>query len=172
LLQNVIEIIKEEQIKLGYQRETLRLYYPLASLNKFIGEMCSVEQMEERLQEFSQLAEEKLGAVGISRKGSRFCLAVPPQGMEYVHEHTDKNEFLVQFIGVIQKHDCTLEDILAVFSKYSGKVHVEKMEQEEFDYLIYFEDGVPDNFRYCITFEESHVIYHRFTEADYEELME
>lgn len=168
---NIIEIIKEEQIKLGYQEETLRLYYPLSSLNQFIGAKADAEQMERLLEGFSAEEEKILGRVGISRRGERFCLAVPPQGMRYVHEHMGENEFLARFIQVIQKHGCTIEDILEVFRAYSSQVCVEKMEGEEFDYLLYFKDGKPDQFRYCITFEECHVIYHRFTEADYEEMM-
>jgi hypothetical protein len=39
----------------------------------------------------------------------------------------------------------------------------------EFDYLVYFEDGVPDDYRYCITDEGCHLIYHRFTPEDYED---
>ena len=37
LEQNICDVIKEEQIKLGYQSETIRLYYPLGSLNNFLG---------------------------------------------------------------------------------------------------------------------------------------
>lgn len=55
------------------------------------------------------------------------------------------------------------------FHKYSDHVHVEKVSHGEFDYLVYFEDGKPDSFRYCITDEGCHMIYHRFTVEDYEE---
>lgn len=33
---NITDVIKEEQIKLGYRSETVRLYYPLTSLNRFL----------------------------------------------------------------------------------------------------------------------------------------
>ena len=35
LYKNLIDIIKEEQAKLGFRREAIRLYYPLSSLNNF-----------------------------------------------------------------------------------------------------------------------------------------
>ena len=35
LYKNLIDIIKEEQAKLGFRREAIRLYYPLSSLNHF-----------------------------------------------------------------------------------------------------------------------------------------
>ena len=32
---SIIDVIKEEQAKLGYRKEEIRLYYPLSSLNHF-----------------------------------------------------------------------------------------------------------------------------------------
>lgn len=69
---------------------------------------------------------------------------------------------------IIEKHGCTLDDILEQFHKYSDKVRLEKMSCDDFDYLIYFEDGKPDSYRYCIKNERQHMIYHRFTVEDYE----
>ena len=37
LIKNIIDQVKEAQIKLGYARETVRLYYPVASLNLMLG---------------------------------------------------------------------------------------------------------------------------------------
>ena len=37
LEQNIIDMIKEEQAKLGYRRENIRLYYPLSSLVHLTG---------------------------------------------------------------------------------------------------------------------------------------
>ncbi|MDO5424868.1 MAG: DUF3877 family protein [Eubacteriales bacterium] len=166
---NVIDTLKEGQIKLGYSPETVRLYYPLESLNRFLKEECTVEQMEERLAEFAAGVRGTLGDMKISHKGSRFCLAIPPEGMKYVHAHTEEGEFLVSFIRTIEKHDCTIEKLLEVFSRDSKKVHVEEMRDGEFDYLVYFEDGIPDGYRYCITEEGCHMTYHRFSKEDYEE---
>lgn len=36
LAQSLIDIIKEQQAKLGYRKEIVRLYYPLSSLNHFL----------------------------------------------------------------------------------------------------------------------------------------
>ena len=36
LIQNMTDQIKEAQLKLGYARETMRLYYPLSSLNAML----------------------------------------------------------------------------------------------------------------------------------------
>ena len=67
-------------------------------------------------------------------------------------------------------HQDIREEILSVFQKYFPNVHYEKSIVSDFDYLIYFEDGQPDNYRYCLTEECGHIIYHRYTKVDYEEL--
>ena len=63
-----------------------------------------------------------------------------------------------------------MDSILSVFRRHSEHVHIERLSGEEFDWLVYFEDGIPDSFRYCIADEGHHIIYHRFTEADYQDL--
>ncbi len=41
--------------------------------------------------------------------------------------------------------------------------------KEEFNYLIYFEDGTPDDSYYCFTEEGGHLIYHRFSKNAYKD---
>ena len=37
LIKNIVDQIKEGQLKLGYVKETVRLYYPLLSMNALRG---------------------------------------------------------------------------------------------------------------------------------------
>ena len=51
----------------------------------------------------------------------------------------------------------------------------EEVNNGEFDYLVRFSDGIPDEYLYCLSVEEEidgsvHVTYHRFIKEDYEEL--
>lgn len=164
-------MIKEEQIKLGYRSETIRLYYPLESLNLFLQTDYDREQMHIALKEFCKEVEPRFGDVEVTSEGERFCFRLPPQTADYVFEHTEKSGFLYDFIRVISGHGVSMEEVLAQFHKYSDCVHVERMQQEDFDYLVYFEDGKPDAYRYCLTQEGHHVIYHRFTPEDYAQLL-
>lgn len=169
LEKNIIEVIQEEQIKLGYRSELIRLYYPLTSLNRFLHTDAAEKEMTELLKTFSRETTETLGGVEISNKGERFCISIPPAGVDYVHEHTNGSEFISSFIETIGRHGCTIDELLQQFHRYSDHVHVERTTHGEFDYLVYFEDGVPDDYRYCITDEGCHLIYHRFTPEDYED---
>lgn len=169
LEQNIIDMIEEQQLKLGYLPETVRLYYPLSSLNRFLGMESSIEEMTGYLLRFSEQTKARLGGIVVSNQGERFCIAVPPEGAEYIHTHQRPKGFLADLINTIQRHGCTLEEVLNRFYKYSEHVHVEKVDNGEFDYLVYFEDGVPDSYRYCLSVEDCHIIYHRYTIGDYED---
>ena len=167
---NIVEMLKEEQIKLGYQKETVRLYYPLSSVCRFLGSEMNADEMQKELAHFSDAVKERLGNVTVDHKKDRFCFMIPPEGAEYVRGLIRDDDFLVRFIGAIREHECTIEDLKRIFCAYSDHVHYEKCEGEDYDYLLYFEDGRPDDFRYCITDEGIHLIYHRFSPEDFEEL--
>ena len=168
LKKSIVDAIEEGQLKLGYREETIRLYYPLESLCALVGKPLDAAQMARELEVFSKANEAQLGKIEISRKGTRFCLTVGPKGAAWVHEHTDRNGFLAEFIAAIGRHGCTMDELLAVFRRYSDRVHVEALHNGEFDWLIDFEDGQPDAYRYCIADEGCHLTYHRFTKEDYE----
>jgi hypothetical protein len=171
LEQNIYDVIKEEQIKLGYRREVIRLYYPLLSLNRFLHTDLDIEKMREALAEFCRAVEAKLGKIEVTNRGERFCLCFPPEVSEYVYRNTPQSGFLYDFIGTVSRHGVSMEEVIAVFRRYSDHVHVEQMQDDDFDYLVYFEEGQPDAFWYCLTQEGHHVIYHRFTAEDYHDFL-
>lgn len=166
---SIIDVIKEEQAKLGYQKEDIRLYYPLSSLNHFFESKDSADAMQIRLAEFSAYTEEKLGSVGITHKGERFCFYIPIQGAVYVHEHTKENEFIKELINLVGSHGCTIEEIQSLFKRQGKPVHMEETTHGEFDILMYFEQDEEDPYYYCFKDEGCHIIYHRFLPADYED---
>ncbi len=172
ILHHVTDMVEEYLIKLGYEETSIGLYYPIDSLNRMLGTKLSVDEMEEFLLDMVKdpSAEDTLGAISISHDGDRFCLRIPAGGVTYVYHHKDKNEFLEEFIATTTKHGCSIDDLKEVFHHHAEDVVCEKIECEDFDYLLYFKDGMPDAYRYCIKFEGEHTTYHRFTAKDYEAL--
>lgn len=168
----MIEVIKESQIKIGYSENPVGLYYPLMSLNRILGAELDEKGMHTLLNDFSGYSESTLGRIAVSAEGDRFCLRIPPEGVRYVHENVADSGFLTEFIGLIgsHSHDMTIEKILEVFGRYSDCVKCIPVRDDEFDYLVYFEDGNPDDYRYCIQLELGHAVYHRFTPEDLEDL--
>jgi hypothetical protein len=167
LEQNICDVIKEEQIKLGYRKEVIRLYYPILSLNRFLKSNLNIDEMKFALNEFCKTVQDKLGEIEISNSGERFCFCFSPEASEYIHKHTKQEGFLYDFISTVSRHNVSMKEVIDQFKRYSNCVHVEKATHGEFDYLVYFEDGQPDEFRYCLTDEGCHIIYHRFTIDDY-----
>jgi hypothetical protein len=169
LLQSLIDVIEEEQIKIGYRKEVIRLFYPAKSVNNLLGIHVTTHELLEILKDFVTFSKTKIGEITYSVNSDRFCFMIPENGVEYIHKNIDEYSFLKEFIQVISGFHCELCDIEQVFQKYSDSYHCEATNNDEFDYLLWFEGGKPDEYIYCIKFEEGHAIYHRFTKKDYED---
>ena len=166
LEKSLIDLVKEEQAKLGYRKEMIRLYYPLSSLNHFMETNADSEEMQELLADFPKAAEDIFGVVGITHAKDRFCFALSEKASEYVHENMKPNEFIKELVELVAKHGCTMEDIEVLFRSHSDKIVAEPMDNGEFDRMIRFEEG-EDKYYYCFKDEGCHIIYHRFLPEDY-----
>lgn len=167
LEQNIIDMIKEEQAKLGYRKENIRLYYPLSSLCHLTGENLKEQEMLELLSGFGEETKDRLGMVTVTAKKDRFCFLIPEEGVVYVRENTKPNEFIQELVELVGRHDCTMEEIRALFEKQPSPITVEPVNNGEFDILIRFADGAEDPYYYCFKDEGCHIIYHRFLPEDY-----
>ena len=166
LERNLIDLIKEEQAKLGYRKEEVRLYYPLQSLQHFYDCADSADEMQTRLSDFSAAVTDTLGEVGVSHKGDRFCFVIPETGTEYVHTHMKENEFIRQLVELVGSHGTTMEQIRVLFEAQEAPCVSTDMDSEEFDVMIRFTEG-NDPYYYCFKDEGCHIIYHRFLPEDY-----
>lgn len=178
LLANMIDQIKEVQLKLGYEEETVRLYYPLSSLNGLLGtEVTSEEEMLGILQQ-SYGEAGALGKLSFALHKGRVEVSIPPEGVEYVHVHVKEPSFLAAVIELFSAHHhCGMEEIRGLFERFSPDHVCEKLprkiaERMGFDYVFYFLDPSVDAYYYCVKEEMGHTIYHRFTESDYRLLSE
>ena len=167
LKQNLIDIIKEEQAKLGFFKEDIRLYYPLSSLNHFFDSEDNAAEMQARLERLPTSITDKLGQIEVSHRGDRFCFHIPQEGTVYVHENTAPNEFIHRLVELVSRHDCTMNEILNLFHTYSENIISEDINNGEFDRLIRFTDRPEDPYYYCFKDEGCHIIYHRFLPEDY-----
>lgn len=74
LEKDICYVIKEEQIKLGFIKESISLYYPLSSLNSILETECNAEEMLQALDEFKIKSKAEFGDIDVSVKGERFVL--------------------------------------------------------------------------------------------------
>lgn len=169
LQRNLIDIVKEQQAKLGYRKEIVRLYYPLSSLNHFFESDMNEQEMLSTLapDRLPQSFMDTIGRICATAKNERFCIEIPPEGSEYVHENTADNEFIKELIDLVGKHGCTMEEIISLFRKHSEDIEIKDMDNGEFDLYIRFLNDPKDSYYYCFHDEGCHIIYHRFMPEDY-----
>ena len=174
LEQNLIDQMKEAQLKLGFEEETMRLYYPVASLNLLLGTAC--ERPAEMVEQLKQLFAEGtsvLGTLGFRVSAGRIEISVPPEGTRYVHEHMGDVAFLKAIIDLFSNpHDKSVEDVKQVFGRFGAYVCEQMPEGTDFDQVLYFQDPSVDEYYYCVKQEMGHLIYHRFLKEDYQKLLE
>lgn len=164
---NLTGVAAEMCLKMGMTLPAISLNYPLATLNSLLGAQLSQPDMARTLKRFGRETADTLGGVTAAPVENGFCLTVPAQGVQYAMAHAPGLDFLKELVDAISR-GCDLEALLAVFRRHSDHVHVEAVDSPEFDHLIYFENGEPDSFYYCVHAHGGHVEYHRFSKADYE----
>lgn len=176
LIENIMEQIKEAQLKLGYAKEVIRLYFPSASLCRLLQVQClKGEELLATLKKEKQLDNTLLGAIHFALcKDDRIEVCIAPEGAEYVHNCVPDPPFLASIIELFQKkHDLTIGEICACFARFGKPYVCEKMEPgTDFDYVLYFPEHQPDSWYYCVRTEMGHTIYHRFTREDYHFLID
>lgn len=165
LEKSLTDVISEEQAKLGYMKEAMRLYYPLSSLNHFFEAHASVDEMLKLLSAFPGFCSARLGDIKISHEDETFCFHLAPEASEYVHLNKGENEFIFKLAELLQRHDTGLETVTEFFKAY-GNCEIKEINNGEFDILIRFTGG-KDPYYYCFKDEGCHVIYHRFLPEDY-----
>jgi len=174
LKNTLYEMIKEQQIKLGYVYETVRLYFPKTSLYNILGllETDSNDELKKALHLFKEEVKEELGEVIVTHKAERFCISVSAKGSLYIHEHVPQNLFLLDLITLFRQHNITIDDVTKVFDKTKLEYICEEQDGDEFDYLIHFLDNKEDPYYYCVKFDNGHASYHRFHEFDIKSIIE
>lgn len=169
LLKNLIYVLKESQMKIGYTDNAASLNYPPASLARLLGTEADDSVLRKALKDFAAYAEPTLGRITVGVYDGQYCLTVPAQGVRYVHENVPENPFLRELIDLTAQHKARgIAEVRALFSKYSDKVVCQEVEGDGYDHVLYFADGTPDDFIYLFETAFGHVTYHRMTKADYE----
>lgn len=173
LKKNLYDNILEAQVKLGYDGRPMSLNYTLSSLSHLTGTENDADSIKAMLTEFTAAVSPCFGEISFRPIKDGFCLTVPSEGTGYVNSSSDGKEFIRAFISLLQSHP-TIDEVTALFRSSSDNVTVTEVDNDEFQYLMYFNDGTPDDYRYCITAEEeidgsTHITYHRFTKEDYED---
>ena len=166
-LKNLMYVIKESLTKLGYTYNEVTINYPVDSLNRLFETQCTEEEMAGVLAQFADYAKKTLGEIRVAMYEGQYRITVSADGAKYVHENVESGGFVTDLIELFQNHLPSIDDVVKIFGRYSDAVVCKELTNDEFNYVVYFADGVPDNFMYCIDIDEDHATYHRLTPDDY-----
>ena len=170
LEQNLYDTVREWQLKIGYQTEEMRLYYPEESLLELLD--TTKEALPEKAKAFAAQMKRKLGEVQIIPTGKndgRWCVCIPPQGVAYVWEHVPEPAFLKTFLAVIKAPGAKLSDVEQLFAATSSG-QARSLQTEPDAKGFWFADGRPDPYVYHVEEDDFGLEYHRFTRKSYETL--
>lgn len=166
LYNNIIDNIKEAHMKLGFTDSEVSLNYQIRSLGHLVDEVPATEALEVLVRE----AQPTLGQLTYRIRDNVVRITVPREGVRYVRDHVPERPLLRELISLVQTPTVTLEEILTMFRRHSDNVACEPTEEGGMDYVIWFPDGDPDDYRYCLCLDGLGATYHRLSKADFEDI--
>ncbi len=174
LEENIETTIYEGILKLGYQKdENLSIYYDLDLLNHLLNTtFAQTEACLEYLMDFKTFVNPRFHNLIVLLEKNHFQFIVPKEGIVYIYKHNENNVFLKDLIEIVKSHAFTLEDIISIFEHYSKDYICEKIDNSEFQYVLYFKDTNFDKFKYCFTFDQMGGYYHRLLDFSYKKIIQ
>lgn len=176
LKKHIFDTVKEWQMKIGYQKGNMCLYYPSASLITLLGLNGNTTETEltDALNAFGKAVRDQLGPISVTHEGDRYCVSIPEEGCDYIAKNIPDPEFLKSFLRVITTKGCSMDMVRGCFSNYAGQHGVGYVEadhsMEGLGHDFYFDKEGIDDYIYCVEADDFGLTYHRFTREDYEML--
>ena len=97
LIENIEDQIEEAQVKLGYADESVRLYYPLDSMNDILlSEFTNNNDCIKSLLSNDEIINSELGTMEFNNHGRNIEVVISPVGVKYVYENKKVFEFEVR----------------------------------------------------------------------------
>lgn len=166
LYNNILDNIKEAHIKLGYSSVAMSFNYQMSSLRHLVNS----EDVGKALDELRDYALATLGEISYVFKETQVRITVPAAGVMYVAENVAEKPHLRELIDLVKGPGVTLQQIQQVFAKYSDQVICKPTDESGMDYVLWFADGIPDDYRYCICLDGLGATYHRLSKKDFEDI--
>lgn len=170
LEKNITDTIQESITKLGFEAVPITLYFPLEALCGILEEDIPDPMMPTVLEMFAARVKNTMGAIRVARSvDERYAITIPAEGVRYVFENTAPAQFTESLARLLEDPDCDIMEIASLF-RANGDTVMKRSNCEDFDYVLYFRGGDPDDYRYCFHEEMGRMIYHRFAPAEFEKM--
>lgn len=167
---SITSTIYEGIVKIGYEKDTsINIYYDLDLLNYLLNtDFLQENECLSYLQEYLGVLNTEHPFMQIQLVKKRFQFTVTKYGVEKILSEYQDKPFLKDLIEMAKDHNFALEDIKALFQKYSSEYLMEETDNMEFQYVFSFPDKKFDEYMYCFNLNDCY--YHRLLPYDYEHL--
>lgn len=175
LEKHMIDTVKEWHLKIGYQKENIRLYYPTESVKDFLdvknSEKLSTEELCDKVQSYLSEKMIGMGTVNVSQEENRFCIEISKELNEYIAKHIEPSEFLQEFLKALSSGN--IEIVRHLFRSYAQQKQghcIEEPHEGEAGIAFSFQEERIDPYVYCVEQGDFGLTYHRFVKTEYEKL--
>lgn len=171
LLKNLSDSIFEMMLKLGEKHNSsMCIYYTPDLVAYLLG--LSEREAGLAMKGFKPFAMAELGRLDIEKASDgRIGIRVYSEGIDKIMEINPRKHFLGELIEKIRDRNCSLDEIKNIFEKESSDYTCEKIDDSEFQYVIFFNDKNIDEYKYCFTFDVMGSYYHRLIDYDFDRLV-
>lgn len=168
------DLLKEQQIKLGYYEGSSALFFPEKSFDHLLGirdemrcEKGICRQMRcEKIAELKEKLEPTLGEVKITKLGERFRVEISATGNAYVHEHVKEDPFTLDMVALFSNHHVSLKQVKDLFLKHDEHYEFMEVEGSGFEYIFSLSDKQKHPYYYLMHQDGEHMTYHRYLEIE------
>lgn len=163
------DLLKEQQIKLGYFQGSSALFFPEKSFDHLLGiaDDDNIKALrKERIAKLRAIAEPTLGPLRITKLDERFRIEISAVGNAYVHENVEADEFTVDMVKLFSKHHVSLEEVKDLFRKHDECYEFQAVDGSGFEYIFSFHDLGKHPYYYLMHQDGEHMTYHRYLEID------
>jgi len=171
LEKNLCDSIFEMMLKLQENHSSsICIYYTPDLAAYLIG--TDINKLNNKLIEFKSFVKERIGKIDIElASDKRYGIRVYADGIDKIMQSNPRRFFLKKLIEAIRKRDCSIEKIKQIFAEESSDFICKKINNSEFQYLVYFIDENIDEYNYRFTFDVMGSYYHRLIDYDLEHLL-
>lgn len=171
LLKNLSDSIFEMMIKLDETTSNSMCIYYTEDLAAYLLGVPK-ENIKDEIYSFKNYISDELGKTDITfTSDGRFGIVVYSDGIEKIMASNPRKLFLKELIEKIRSRNCSLNEIKHIFEKENSNYICEKINNSEFQYVLYFIDKNIDEYKYCFTFDIMGSYYHRLIDYDFDALI-
>ena len=159
--------VEEMCSKMGMTLPGCSLNLPSGSLMRMLN--TNADELSKSVANFCQSFSAAFGNLSAYPYENGWCFVFTAQAVNAIMHRPIGGYFLQATCALSANHHATADQWKSIFSQF-GECVLQKTNDAEYDWLLYYPSGQPVNFVYCLKQEGSHISAHRLARLEFEQL--